>query len=61
MQEGSGAQYYHSMRGAAGEFPLGGPLLLLLLVSPHIMRGRELSTLVVILSVCHSVITGKSL
>ena len=25
------------------------------------MRGRELSTLVVILSVCHSVITGKSL
>ena len=30
-----------------------------LLVSPHFMRGRELSTLVVILSVCHSVIMGS--
>ena len=29
------------------------------LVSPHFMRGRELSTLVVILSVCHSVIMGS--
>ena len=29
-----------------------------LLVSPHFMRGRELSTLVVILSFCLSVIMG---
>ena len=27
MQEGSGAQYCHSVRGAAGEFPLGGPFI----------------------------------
>ena len=27
MQEGSGAHYCHSMRGVAGEFPLGGPFI----------------------------------